>query len=149
MTDRITISYFKNDLDAQAQWAAYYAQYYNQAQAVPSAGGAAAGGGQADYTQQWIEYLRAQGQHQQADMLEKQMKQSQNGGGSSSNGGGPPGVTPAAPGTTPGAPAGAQNGGDYSQAWADHYRSIGKIAEAEQIENYIKSQKVTAIKMIN
>ena len=41
--------------------------------------------------------------------------------------------------------AAAQNGqpADYSQAWADHYRSIGKIAEAEAIESYIKAQKVS------
>lgn len=145
-------------LDASAQWAAYYAQYYAQAQAVPTtqAGAAAAGAGQTDYTQQWIEYLRAQGQHQQADMLEKQMKQSQGNGtnGTSSAGGDTSGTnsstttsaastsnsTTASTATT--AAAAGANGADYSQAWADHYRSIGKIAEAEQIEAYIKAQKV-------
>lgn len=31
---------------------------------------------------------------------------------------------------------------DYSKQWAEYYRSIGKIEEAEQIENQIKQAKV-------
>lgn len=32
---------------------------------------------------------------------------------------------------------------DYSKQWAEYYRSIGKIDEAEAIENQIKSTKVS------
>lgn len=78
------------------------------------------------------------------------MKSSQNGGAATNGASGRPGESadPSASanpssnnGSAPPAAA-AQNSGDYSQAWADHYRSIGKIAEAEQIETYIKAQKV-------
>lgn len=31
---------------------------------------------------------------------------------------------------------------DYSKQWAEYYRSIGKIDEAEAIENQIKATKV-------
>lgn len=41
--------------------------------------------------------------------------------------------------------AGASAGGqqDYSKQWAEYYRSIGKIEEAEAIENQIKANKVS------
>jgi hypothetical protein len=137
-------------LDASAQWAAYYAQYYQAQQAPAAAAAGGSGGGQADYTQQWIEYLRAQGQHQQADMLDQQMKQSQNGNGANGAGQERPSAAPGGGGNPGGggpgaAPAGAAGNGDYSAAWAEHYRSIGKIEEAEQIEKYIKSTKVKKI----
>jgi len=118
----------------------------------PGGGGGASG--QQDYTLQWIEYLRSQGQHQQADMLEQQMKASKGqSGGDGNSAPGPPGVgNPGPPGTNESgapnsAPPGHQNGGggqnaDYSQQWADHYRAVGKIQEAEAIEAYIKAQKV-------
>ena len=41
------------------------------------------------------------------------------------------------------APAAAQNGSgtaDYSAQWAEYYRSIGKIKEAEAIEQQMKSK---------
>lgn len=40
--------------------------------------------------------------------------------------------------------AAAQNGGqaDYSAQWAEYYRSIGKIKEAEAIESQMKAGKV-------
>jgi far upstream element-binding protein len=43
------------------------------------------------------------------------------------------------------APNGTQNGGgaDYSAQWAEYYRSIGKVKEAETIEAQMK-QKVAA-----
>lgn len=39
----------------------------------------------------------------------------------------------------------AQNGGqaDYSAQWAEYYRSIGKVKEAEAIEGQMKSGKVS------
>ena len=51
----------------------------------------------------------------------------------------------AAPAGVPGS-NGAQNGGsaDYSAQWADYYRSIGKVKEAEAIEAQMK-QKVNII----
>lgn len=97
-------------------------------------------------------------------MLEQQMKAAKDGNSSGAPGAAPSNSTPAPPGTGgnsapappgttpstngqggPPAPGGASQNGqsaDYSQQWADHYRSIGKVAEAEAIENYIKQQKV-------
>ena len=50
---------------------------------------------------------------------------------------------PAAPQAAPAANGAAQNGGgaDYSAQWAEYYRSIGKVKEAETIEAQMK-QKV-------
>lgn len=54
------------------------------------------------------------------------------------------GSTASAPSTAPAAPnpaAPAQNGGaDYSQQWAEYYRSIGKLKEAEAIEAQMKTK---------
>lgn len=38
--------------------------------------------------------------------------------------------------------AGAAGTADYSKQWAEYYRSMGKIEEAEAIENQIKATKV-------
>lgn len=38
---------------------------------------------------------------------------------------------------------------DYSKQWAEYYRSIGKIDEAEAIENQIKATKVSHPTRIN
>lgn len=56
---------------------------------------------------------------------------------------GQPAAPAAAPGGQPGGPAanGTQNGADYSAQWAEYYRSIGKVKEAEAIEAQMK-QKV-------
>lgn len=54
------------------------------------------------------------------------------------------GANPAAPAPQqPQAPGAAQPGGqdstkDYSQEWANYYRQIGKVDEAEAIERQIK-----------
>ena len=91
---------------------------------------------------------RSIGQHQQADMLEQQTKAAK--GGDASQGAQPQAnQQPGPPGTT--APAAAPNGNaaapaaDFSLQWAEHYRSMGKIQEAEAIEAYIKAQKVEII----
>ena len=56
-------------------------------------------------------------------------------------GAGPSGPQPAGP--QPGAPAATQNGAaDYSAQWAEYYRSMGKIKEAEAIEAQMKAGKV-------
>jgi len=50
------------------------------------------------------------------------------------------------PGPQPG--AATQNGQpDYSAQWAEYYRSIGKVKEAEAIEAQMKAAKVKWIKM--
>lgn len=51
------------------------------------------------------------------------------GGGAAAGGGPPAGATPAHNGQP-----------DYSAQWAQYYRSIGKIKEAEMIENQMKSK---------
>ena len=67
-----------------------------------------------------------------------------------SQGGGPsaaPAPQPAAPAAAPGGGGGSQNGAggaDYSAQWAEYYRSIGKVKEAEAIEQQMK-QKVQGI----
>lgn len=75
-------------------------------------------GGEADYTQQWVEYLRAQGNHQQADLLEQQAKAAKGETASSSSGS-------AGASGTPSGSNGTNSSVDYSQQWAEHYRSIG------------------------
>lgn len=79
-----------------AAWAAYYQQYYGQmaGMGAPGAAGAPAGapaatatvggadpskagaaaGQSADYSQQWIEYYRSLGMHDQADAILKQIQ---------------------------------------------------------------------------
>ena len=55
-----------------------------------------------------------------------------------------PAPQPAAPAAAPGGGGGSQNGAggaDYSAQWAEYYRSIGKVKEAEAIEQQMK-QKV-------
>ncbi len=110
------------------------------------------GGGQSqqqDFSNEWIQYFRSIGQHQQADMLEQQTKAAK---AAADPNPGPPGVQPQQASQQPGPPgaaAPASNGApaagpaaDYSMQWAEHYRSMGKVQEAEAIEAYIKAQKV-------
>lgn len=60
-----------------AAWTAYYQQYYGQAAAATSATTAAqqTAGQAADYSQQWIEYYKSLGMHEQADAILKQSQQ--------------------------------------------------------------------------
>lgn len=52
-----------------------------------------------------------------------------------------PGTQPAAPGAAPGVANGAGAGQpDYSAQWAEYYRSIGKLKEAEAIEQQMKNK---------
>ncbi|ERL88331.1 hypothetical protein D910_05718, partial [Dendroctonus ponderosae] len=95
--------------------------------------------GQPDYSLQWAEYYRSLGMVREAEVIEQQAK-------AKAAGAAVPGA-PAAP--QPGAvtaPAGAQAsagaGGqpDYSTQWAEYYRSMGKVKEAEAIEAQMKNK---------
>ncbi|XP_063237832.1 far upstream element-binding protein 2 isoform X2 [Bacillus rossius redtenbacheri] len=105
----------------------------------PNAPGGGGGGqvqvnpatGQPDYSIQWAEYYRSLGMHREAEMIEQQAKQAMQ----------PQQPQPAAP-QQPQPAAATQNGQpDYSAQWAEYYRSIGKIKEAEAIEAQMKAGK--------
>ncbi|XP_066592591.1 far upstream element-binding protein 1 isoform X2 [Prorops nasuta] len=108
--------------------------------------------GQPDYSAQWAEYYRSLGMHREADMIEQQSKQGKpdhNQGGNAQSQSNSTSVCITGPGQQPqpqqqqqqGA---SQNGGqaDYSAQWAEYYRSIGKIKEAEAIEAQMKAGKL-------
>merc|ERR1712001_123705 len=109
---------------------------------IPGAGGLNSSSGQPDYSAQWADYYRSVGMLREAEAIEQQMR-------------GRPGQAPAAapaapapqavPQAAPAPNGAAQNGGgaDYSAQWAEYYRSIGKVKEAETIEAQMK-QKVAA-----
>nr|XP_024214394.1 far upstream element-binding protein 1 isoform X10 [Halyomorpha halys] len=86
---------------------------------------------QADYSQQWIEYYRSLGLHNEADAIEQQIKAKQ------------AAQAAAAAQQTQPTPQPQQNGAapDYSAQWAQYYRSLGKIKEAESIEHQMKAKQ--------
>ncbi|XP_017482918.1 PREDICTED: far upstream element-binding protein 3 [Rhagoletis zephyria] len=139
----------------QQQWGGYAQGWGDQSQQqqMMMGGGAmgqnvaaAAGGGQqADYSAQWIEYYKSMGMMREAEMIEQQLKAKQAG----ANAGQPmavPQQQQAQPPQQQQQPQPqqqqqqGQGGGsaDYSAQWAEYYRSIGKIAEAEAIEKQMK-----------
>merc|ERR1719191_1863584 len=97
-------------------------------------GGGPGGAGGGDYSAQWADYYRRLGMTREAELIEQQQQQ----GGNSNPA--PPGTgPPAAP--TPAAAAPQPGGGaDYSAQWAEYYRSIGKVKEAEAIENQMRAK---------
>nr|CAI5831447.1 unnamed protein product [Callosobruchus analis] len=101
------------------------------------------GTGQPDYSMQWAEYYRSMGLHREAEMIEQQAKAKAAGGGSATNGAvGAASAGPAAGAAGPGATSAAAGGGqaDYSAQWAEYYRTMGKIKEAEAIEAQMKNK---------
>lgn len=108
---------------------------------MPGPGGVNPSTGQPDYSAQWADYYKSVGMLREAEAIEQQMR-------------GRPGQAPAAapavqphvvPQAAPAANGAAQNGGaDYSAQWAEYYRSIGKVKEAETIEAQMK-QKVAPV----
>ncbi|XP_011501071.1 PREDICTED: far upstream element-binding protein 3 isoform X4 [Ceratosolen solmsi marchali] len=121
--------------------------------------------GQPDYSAQWAEYYRSMGMHREAEIIEQQTKQQQQQQATGvkpdmnqqSGGGQAPGnpTAPTGPQQAQQQPqpqqqqqqqqqqGAQQNGGqaDYSAQWAEYYRSIGKIKEAEAIEAQMKTGK--------
>ncbi|XP_072160379.1 far upstream element-binding protein 1 isoform X2 [Bemisia tabaci] len=97
--------------------------------------------GTPDYSQQWAMYYRSVGLIKEAEMVEMQAKHNKAAMGGSSD-------TPAAqPQQQVQQSSGfqSQNGqADYSVQWAEYYRSIGKIKEAEVIEAQIKAKQQAA-----
>uniref|UniRef100_S4PXY4 p-element somatic inhibitor n=2 Tax=Pararge aegeria TaxID=116150 RepID=S4PXY4_9NEOP len=87
--------------------------------------------GQPDYSQQWIDYYRSLGLVREAEAVEQQSKPQQGGGGPSSS-------TPVSAPPAPAPSASPAPAPDYSAQWAEYYRSIGKVKEAEAIEGQLK-----------
>lgn len=127
---------------ASAQYGQWGAGAESQLQ-QQSAAAAAAGGGGADYSAQWIEYYRAMGMTREAEIIEQQLKTKQSTGGPQPGMGAPTGGMPqqAAQQAPNGGVAGGQSN-DYSAQWAEYYRAMGKIDEAEAIEKSMGAGKV-------
>ncbi|XP_065073585.1 far upstream element-binding protein 1 isoform X2 [Ochlerotatus camptorhynchus] len=146
-------------------WGGYQQQSWDQAPQVQASAASAAavqqqqqpgGGGQADYSQQWIEYYRQMGMHREAEMIEQQVKArqaaaSQQGAAAAvaatvqTTQGTPVVATSNAGAQQPSGGGGGSGGGgqaDYSAEWAEYYRRLGRIDEAEAIEKQIAANKV-------
>ncbi|XP_050420080.1 far upstream element-binding protein 1 isoform X2 [Adelges cooleyi] len=133
---------------------------------MPAAAGAQGG---SDFSAQWIQYYRSMGMHREAEFIEQQAKQMKFNGQMNGANGVPPGnvqqqqqqqqqpgalppngvmaVNPVATnGAAGGAGAGPAVAGagtpDYSAQWIEYYRSIGKVKEAEMVEQQVKARQM-------
>ncbi|XP_037946377.1 far upstream element-binding protein 3-like isoform X3 [Teleopsis dalmanni] len=130
----------------QQQWGGYAQQNWDPAQQM-AAGAMAqtAAAGQADYSAQWIEYYKSMGMHREAEMVEQQLKAKQATGAvnpmaASMQQPQPQQQAPQVQAASAAQPAAGQ-AQDYSAQWAEYYRSIGKVEEAEAIEKQIKQNQ--------
>jgi len=113
------------------QWGGGGTSHYDQGYGQAPAAAAAPAGGAQDYSQQWAEYYRSCGMIKEAEAIEQQRNRSA----------APAAVAPAnGNGAAPAAPGGGAGGSDYSAQWAEYYRSMGKVKEAEAIEAQIKQK---------
>merc|ERR1719391_725623 len=103
----------------------------------PPMGGGPGGGGGGDYSAQWADYYRSLGMTREAEMIEQQQQQQGNSNPAPPGTGPPAAPTPAAAAPQPG---GGGGGPDYSAQWAEYYRSIGKVKEAEAIESQMRAK---------
>lgn len=111
-----------------SSWGASSGGYPGGAGGYPTEGGNVnPTAGQADYSAQWAEYYRSIGMHREAEAIEQQMR----------NRGPSQAAAPSGP-QQGSAPANGAPAADYSAQWAEYYRSIGKIKDAEAIEAQMK-----------
>ena len=119
----------------QQQWATVDG---SSANASAQSGGAA---GSVDYSKQWADYYRSMGMVREAEMIEQNYMKGGPGGiaGAQTNAAGSNSLG-AAPQMNGSSGGGGSSQADYSSQWAEYYRSIGKVKEAEAIENQIKNK---------
>lgn len=104
--------------------------------------------GQPDYSAQWAEYYRSLGMHREADVIEQAAQMGKQPSCIQQRPGGlpAPGAAqqPAQPQSNPASAQSAQGQNaqhDFSAQWAEYYRSMGKIEEAESIEAQMKAKQ--------
>ncbi|XP_030384503.1 far upstream element-binding protein 3 isoform X2 [Scaptodrosophila lebanonensis] len=108
---------------------------------APAGGtGVSTGGAGQDYSAQWIEYYKQMGCHREADMIEQQMKAKQANTGSGNQVAQQHQQSHQGQQQSQQVPGGNQTA-DYSAQWAEYYRSVGKLEEAEAIEKQLKSKQ--------
>ena len=131
-----TAAEIKGEDQTAAAWAAYYQQYYGAAASATAAAAAAATTGPQpgqDYSQAWIDYYRSMGMHEQAEAIEKQIKQGQAPGGST--------PTESKSSTDQSSPsANGANGSSANGASADPYASQWAQYSQYNYANYYKQE---------
>ncbi|XP_059475011.1 far upstream element-binding protein 3 isoform X3 [Neocloeon triangulifer] len=125
----------------QGGWGGGYQQWQNSGQGDPNNGiQVNPQTGQPDYSMQWAEYYRSLGMGREAEMIEQQAK-AQKEGLVFDQAMQPPAAQGMPPQQGTPQPVAANGQPDYSLQWAEYYRSIGKIKEAEAIETQMKAKE--------